>query len=123
MRKSHLFKHQRIIFSERIPDPVIRHQDSLQVRVVIELHPEHIVYFPFVPVGCLPYRGDGIDPGVLFRHSRLDPDAVPMEGRDEIIDNLESRILFRMVVNTTEVLKVVEKPPEPAEKKPAPRPG
>src|SRR5258706_4543817 len=51
----------RIIFAQRIPFPIDRHQDAHQVRMIAELHAEHVVDFALVPIRRAPHAVHRID--------------------------------------------------------------
>ena len=55
----------RIIFAQRMPVPIDRHQDSHHVRMIAEFYAEYIEHLALMPVGRAPHAVDGIDFGLL----------------------------------------------------------
>jgi hypothetical protein len=57
---------QCIVAAERVPLPVVGHEDPLQVGVARELYAEEVEKFSLVPTSSLPQRGDGGDEGIAL---------------------------------------------------------
>src|SRR5579863_7057116 len=70
----------RIVFAQRMPVPVDRHQNAHHVRMIAERDAEQIEYFAFMPVGRAPDAVNGIDLGLLAVHFAFDAHArVPLD--------------------------------------------
>src|SRR2546421_12946454 len=46
---------ERVILAEREAAVVFRHEDPLEIRVALELDPEHVEHFALAPVGRVPH--------------------------------------------------------------------
>src|SRR5437588_1115806 len=64
-----------VILAQRMAFPALRHQQPAQVRMAIELDPEKVPSFPFVPVGSRPDLRQGRHVRLGHRRRRLDADA------------------------------------------------
>jgi hypothetical protein len=47
-----------VVLAQRVPDPVVRQQDTAEIRVPLELHAEEVELLSLEPVGRLPDRLD-----------------------------------------------------------------
>jgi len=65
-------------------------EDPLQVRVALEADAEHVVRLALKPVRRLPHAVDGRHQGVVLPHRHLEPDAVTVRDRVEVVDDLEA---------------------------------
>src|SRR5919197_1286830 len=78
-REAHRLAPDRIVLPQRVPLPVVVHDDPAQVRVTLERDSHQVERFALVPVGGRPDRNDG-----RHRLAVVDPslDANPGRGRN-----------------------------------------
>src|SRR5215470_1834543 len=60
------------VLAERMPGPVLRHEDTPQVGVPRELDAEEIEHLALLPVGMAPDVGNGAHDGVVARRVHLE---------------------------------------------------
>src|SRR5947209_4652441 len=75
-----------------MPFPVIRHQNSAQVRMVSEPDAEHIEHLALVPICRTPHGGGRIDRGILAWQAAFQAQALIARDRMQMIDHLEARL-------------------------------
>ena len=64
----------RVVFTQRVAGPGLRHHDARQVWVAVEGHAEHFPGFTLVPVGVREKFGDRRQMHVVFRQCHLEHD-------------------------------------------------
>src|SRR5439155_12503119 len=52
-----IFQRELVVFSQRMAFPVLRKQNTPQVRMTNEIHAAQIIDFPLMPVSCGPQAG------------------------------------------------------------------
>src|SRR5688572_19253042 len=72
----HRLSAERVVLAERMPVPVVLHEDADEVRVALELDAHHVPGLPLVPVGGRP-DGDEARHGLAV----LEPDLEADPGR------------------------------------------
>src|ERR1035438_477527 len=77
-----------VILTQRMPLPPIGQQNPLQIRMPVELDPEHVEYFALQPVGCRPNR-HGTGERFAVGDSRGDADAFIPRERVQHPDHVE----------------------------------
>src|SRR4051794_40611086 len=63
-----LFGPDRVVLPQRMPIPVVRHHDALQVGVATEGDPEEVEDLALRPVRARVEARDRIDPGIVLGH-------------------------------------------------------
>ncbi|MNQ85803.1 hypothetical protein D3C85_1009790 [compost metagenome] len=64
----------RVVFTQRVAGPGLRHHDARQVRVAIEGHTEHFPGFTLIPVSVREKFGERWQAHVVFRQCHLEHD-------------------------------------------------
>src|SRR5664280_1263895 len=64
--------HDGVILAQRMPFPVVRHEDAAQIRMVEESYAEEVEDFALVPVRAAPDSGDGVDCGIHAPEAALE---------------------------------------------------
>src|SRR5579862_6270072 len=70
--------------------PFLRHHDAAQIRMALEADAEEIEDFALVIVGAGPDRGDGFNGGIFFPDPGLQPDALLILVRNDVVAELEA---------------------------------
>src|SRR5919107_532662 len=99
---------QREVLAERVPLPVVGQEDAAQVRVTVEDDAEHVERLALVPVGRAPDGNDGRDVRVLLVQENFQAQAVEALRREEVVVDLEARLLLRPAVGAGDVREHVE---------------
>src|SRR5471032_2301002 len=77
----------RIVFTQRVPFPRLRHHDARQVRVAIEGNTKHFPGFALVPVSIREYFGQSRNMEIVFSQCHLEHDvAITLDG-DQMVEN------------------------------------
>ena len=45
--------------------PIVRHEDTAQIRMIQEAYSEKVKYFPLKEIRPRPHRSDGFDAGII----------------------------------------------------------
>ncbi len=78
---------RRIIFTQRVPFPGLRHHDARQVRVAIKGHAEHLPGFALVPVGVREDFGQRRQVQIVLRQRHLEHDVAVTFDRQKMVEN------------------------------------
>ena len=65
---------RRVVFTQRVAGPGLRHHDARQMRVAVEGHAEHFPGFTLIPVRVREKFGDRRQMHVVFRQCHLEHD-------------------------------------------------
>ena len=88
--RAHRALARRKIFSQRMPFKLRMRQDAPQIGMSFELDPEHVESFALRPVRAFPDVDGGVDRGIFGRNRRLDPHAMLVRERQQVIDDVVS---------------------------------
>src|SRR5581483_6184530 len=81
-----------MIFTKRMAIPCFRHQNSRQVRMIVEPDAKHVPYFALIPIGRGPDICSSIQSEVVALERYFQPDIfVAIEGQ-QMVDNREIAI-------------------------------
>src|SRR5512145_1823877 len=76
------------VLAQRVPRPVLRHEQAAQVGVSREVHAEEVVDLALLPLRVRPHAGQALHDGVLACGIDLQDEAVPVRIRVQMIDDL-----------------------------------
>ncbi len=78
---------RRIIFTQRMAFPGLRHHDARQVRVAFDINTKHLPGLTLVPVGVREKFSEGRHAQVVFRQRHLEHDiAITLNG-NQVVEN------------------------------------
>src|SRR5437899_10580885 len=82
--------HDGIVFAQRMPFPVVRHQDAAQIRMIEEAYAEEVEHLALIPIGAAPDSGDRFNCGVRAREAALQAQAFIAFDTVQVIDNFKA---------------------------------
>src|SRR5437667_11499912 len=97
------------VLAQRMPRPVLRHEDAAEVGVALEGHTEEVEDLALLPVGVAPQAGERGDDRIVARRVDLEREEVAVRVRVEVVDDLDHASL--RVVDAGEVGEAVELEP------------
>src|SRR5436305_1876067 len=72
---------------------VLGHEDPPQVRVTVELHPEHVVDLPLGKIGAREQLDHRVDPRVFGGHARLDGNPLHPIHIQQLVQDAQPRLV------------------------------
>ena len=78
---------RRIIFTQRVAFPGVRHHDATQIRVAVEGNAKHLPGFTLIPVGVREEFGKGRHVQIVFRQCHLEHDIAVAIDRNQVVEN------------------------------------
>src|ERR1700752_1002780 len=93
-----------VVFAQRMSLPSIRQKNSLQIRMPVELDPEHVKYFALQPVRRRP-DGHGTRQTLSIRDLRFHADPLVPRKRIKHPDDVE-RFLTRRIMHRGDVYAI-----------------
>src|SRR2546428_5032031 len=97
------------VLAQRMPRPVLRHEDAAEVGVALEDDAEEVEDLALLPVGVAPQAGERGDDRIVARRVDLEREEVAVRVRVEVVDDLDHASL--RVVDAGEVGEAVELEP------------
>src|SRR5262249_34245108 len=84
----------RIVLPQRMAHELFVHEKPARIRVILELHPEHVPRLALEPVGDGPEHDSARDAGVVLVHAHLQPEPMVVGDRVKMVDDLEARAVL-----------------------------
>src|SRR5919197_3380346 len=81
------------VLAQRMPRPVLRHEDAAEVRVALEDDTEEVEDLALLPVGVAPHARHGGDDRVVARSVDLSREEVVVRVGVEVVDYLDHAAL------------------------------
>ena len=78
---------RRVIFTQRVTFPGLRHHDAAQVRVTVESNAKQIPGFTLIPVSVREQFGEGRYVQVVFCQRHLQHDVAVTIDRNQMVEN------------------------------------
>ena len=78
---------RRVVFTQRMTFPGMRHQQTRQVRVTFDIDAKHFPGFTLIPVGVREQFGESRYAQIVFRQSHLEHDIAIAFNGDQVIEN------------------------------------
>src|SRR3989442_15810361 len=97
------------VLAQRMPRPVLRHEDAAEVGVALEDDAEEVEALALLPVGVAPQPGNRGDDRIVTRRVDLEREEVAVRVGVEVVDDLDHVPL--RVVDAGEVGEAVELEP------------
>src|SRR5262245_32425449 len=97
------------VLAQRMPGPVLRHEQPAKVRMSCEAHAQEIEALALLPVRVRPDGGHGRHDGIVTQRVHLEHDPVAMTVREQVVDHLDVSRL--RIVDAREVGEAVESHP------------
>src|SRR6267143_3073578 len=102
----------RLVLAQWVADELLVHEEPHQIRVAAEPQAEHVPHLALEPVRDGPEADGARHDRIVLLHARLDPHAVVVGHRVEVVDDLEARPVLApgipQVVHRGEVHEHVE---------------
>src|SRR5580765_2698344 len=87
--------------------PILGHHDAPQIRMPGKTNPKKIINFTLEIIRTWPYRCNGINRGTGTIQVNLKPKALLVLDREQVVDNLKSRLRW-IPVHTRNIREKVE---------------
>src|SRR5437870_1671996 len=97
------------VLAQRMPRPVLRHEDAAEVRVALEDYAEEVEDLALLPVGVAPQPGNRGDNRIVARRVDLQGEEMAVRVGVEVVDQLDHVPL--RIVDAGEVGEAVELEP------------
>src|SRR6185503_13633061 len=81
---------QRKVLAQRVSLPIVRQQNTTQIRMVVENDAKQIERLAFVPVRGLPDAGHGFEVSIFLVQQDFDSHAMVLRSREEVIVHFET---------------------------------
>ena len=99
---------QRKILAQRMALPIVRQENSSQIRMIVKNNSEQVVGFALVPVCRAPYACDCRHMNVLLIEQYFQPKTVKLGRREQVIVDFKARLFFGAAIDATKIGKKVE---------------
>src|SRR5262245_26751564 len=81
------------VLPERVPRPVLRHEDAAEVRMALEADAEEVEDLALFPFRVCPHAGEAREHGVVARRIGLQHELMPMPVGPQVVDDLDDLAL------------------------------
>ena len=99
---------ERKILPQRMSLPIIRQQNSPEIRMAVKNHSEQVKRLAFVPIRGAPQTGDARYVNVVLVQHHFNSNAMIFSGREKVIIDFETRFLFNSAIRTANVCEEIK---------------